>query len=84
MWVNEDEVASVLQDFVRIPTAMSNEQEGAEYFAERLREWGIDEAWIQGIEGHPGRSNMIARLPGRTPKPSLPTYVRHGARKELE
>ena len=66
--VNEDEVASVLQDFVRIPTAMSNEQEGAEYFAERMREWGIEEAWIQGIEGHPGRSNMIARLPGRTPK----------------
>ena len=66
--VSEDEGASVLQDFVRIPTAMSNEQEGAEYFAGRLREWGIEEAWIQGIEGHPGRSNMIARLPGRTPK----------------
>ena len=66
--IREDEVVSVLQDFVRIPTAMSNEQAGAEYFADRLREWGIDDAMIQGIEGHPGRSNLVARLPGRTPK----------------
>jgi hypothetical protein len=66
--IREGEVASVLQDFVRIPTAMSNEQEGAEYFARRLREWGIPDAMIQGIEGHPGRVNLVARLPGRTPK----------------
>jgi succinyl-diaminopimelate desuccinylase len=66
--IREDEVASVLQDFVRIPTNMSNEQAGAEYFADKLREWGIDDVFIQGIEGHPGRSNLIARLPGRAPK----------------
>jgi len=66
--IEEDEVASVLQDIVRIPTIESNEQEGAEYFAGRLREWGMTDSMIQGIEGHPGRSNLIARLPGRTPK----------------
>lgn len=72
--IKEDEVASVLQDFVRIPTAMANEQAGAEYFARRLREWGMDDVMIQGVEGHPGRSNLIARLPGKTPKgPTLMT-----------
>jgi len=63
--IREDEVASVLQDIVRIPTIESNEQAGAEYFAERLRGWGIGDTMIQGIEGYPGRSNLIARLPGR-------------------
>lgn len=63
--VDKDEVASVLQDIVRIPTVESNEQAGAEYFAERLRKWGISDVSIQGIEGYPGRSNLIARLPGR-------------------
>lgn len=66
--IQPDELASVLQDIVRIPTPMANEQEGAEYFARRLREWGIPDTMIQGIEGYPGRSNLIARLPGRTPK----------------
>ncbi|MHC4732405.1 MAG: M20 family metallopeptidase, partial [Planctomycetota bacterium] len=66
--IQPDELASVLQDIVRIPTVMSNEQQGAEYFAGRLREWGIPDAMIQGIEGYPGRSNLIARLPGRTPR----------------
>lgn len=66
--IDPEEVASVLQDIVRIPTIESNEQAGAEYFAARLREWGISDTLIQGIEGYPGRSNLIARLPGRAPK----------------
>ena len=72
--IPQDEVTSVLQDFVRIPTIVSNEQAGAEYFAARLREWGIPDAMIQGIEGYPGRSNLVARLPGRS-APKGPTLL---------
>lgn len=48
--IDENEVASVLQDFVRIHTDEANEQAGAAYFARRLREWGIPDVMIQGIE----------------------------------
>ncbi len=59
----------MLSEFVRIPTNMANEQDGAEYFAGKLREWGIEDSFIQGIAGHPDRSNLVARLPaGRSPK----------------
>ncbi|MEZ4417273.1 MAG: M20/M25/M40 family metallo-hydrolase [Gemmatimonadota bacterium] len=72
--IRSEEVAAVLQDFVQIRTTMSDEQTGAEYFSRRLREWGIEDAWIQGVEGYPGRSNLIARLPGRT-TPKGPTLL---------
>jgi succinyl-diaminopimelate desuccinylase len=71
--IREEETVRFLQDLVRIPTIRANEQQVAEYIAERMRGWGFQEVLVQGVEGHPGRANLVAWLRGQQRKPTLMT-----------
>ena len=71
--VKEEEVVPFLQGMVRIPSMSSNEQKVAEYIANNMREWGFQEIFMHGIEGHPGRANLVAWLRGKERKPTLMT-----------
>ena len=45
----------------------------------RIEGWEVNHKRVERIWRQEG-----LKVPRRQPKPSLPTYVRHGARKELE
>jgi acetylornithine deacetylase/succinyl-diaminopimelate desuccinylase-like protein len=71
--VKKEEVVPFLQGMIRIPSMSANEQKVAEYIADHMREWGFQEVFVQGVEGHPGRANLMAWLRGKERKPTLMT-----------
>ncbi|MFG1811826.1 M20/M25/M40 family metallo-hydrolase [Streptomyces sp. NPDC049040] len=73
-----DEVVRFTSDLIRIDTTNrgggdGNERAAAEYVAERLAEAGIEPAIL---EKAPGRSNVVARIPGTDP--SADALLVHG------
>jgi acetylornithine deacetylase/succinyl-diaminopimelate desuccinylase-like protein len=71
--VKKEEVVPFLQGMIRIPSMSANEQKVAEYIADNMRGWGFQEVFLQGIESHPGRANLVAWLRGKKRKPTLMT-----------
>ena len=71
----EPEVATILHHLLRIDTSNPGrpERPAAEYVAALLEEAGIA---CRLLEGTPGRTNLIARVPGRDP--SRPALLIHG------
>ncbi|SHM57566.1 M20/M25/M40 family metallo-hydrolase [Actinacidiphila paucisporea] len=73
-----DEVVRFTSDLIRLDTTNrgggdGNERAAAEYVAERLAEAGIEPAVL---EKAPGRSNVVARIPGTDP--SADALLVHG------
>jgi acetylornithine deacetylase/succinyl-diaminopimelate desuccinylase-like protein len=73
-----DEVVRFTSDLIRFDTTNrgggdGNERAAAEYVAARLAEAGIEPAIL---EKAPGRSNVVARIPGSDP--SAPALLVHG------
>ncbi len=71
--IHEEEIVRLTQELIRIPTVGRDEQAIAEHVAGRMRGWGFPEVLVQGIEGHPGRANLVATIPGRSRRPRLLT-----------
>ncbi len=69
--IKVEEVVPFLQSMVRISSVSADEQRVAEYIAENIRKWGFREIVLQGIEGYPGRTNLVAWLRGKERKPAL-------------
>lgn len=74
----QDEVVSILQDLIRIPSVNYGEGKGderavAEYVVASLKEVGIDS---QIIESAPGRASVVTRIEGSDR--SRPGLVLHG------
>ncbi|CAM01600.1 acetylornithine deacetylase/succinyl-diaminopimelate desuccinylase-like protein [Saccharopolyspora erythraea NRRL 2338] len=66
----EDEVVSLASDLIRIdttntgdPATLVGERAAAEYVAAKLSEVGYETTYVESGD-HPGRGNVIARLPG--------------------
>lgn len=66
----EDEVAGLASDLIRIdttntgdPETLVGERAAAEYVAEKLAEVGYETTYVESGD-HPGRGNVVARLPG--------------------
>ncbi|PSK90498.1 acetylornithine deacetylase/succinyl-diaminopimelate desuccinylase-like protein [Murinocardiopsis flavida] len=76
--VRDDEAVRFTSDLIRIDTTNRGggdcrERPAAEYVAERLAEAGIEPAVL---EAAPGRSNVVARVPGSDP--AAPALLVHG------
>nr|WP_221316506.1 M20/M25/M40 family metallo-hydrolase [Saccharopolyspora gloriosae] len=70
MRVAEDEVVGLASDLIRIdttntgdPATLAGERVAAEYVADKLAEVGYETTYVESGD-HPGRGNVIARLPG--------------------
>ncbi|MCX2729502.1 M20/M25/M40 family metallo-hydrolase [Saccharopolyspora sp. NFXS83] len=68
--VAEDEVVGLASDLIRIdttntgdPATLAGERVAAEYVADKLAEVGYETTYVESGD-HPGRGNVIARLPG--------------------
>ncbi|WP_243795107.1 M20/M25/M40 family metallo-hydrolase [Saccharopolyspora gloriosae] len=66
----EDEVVGLASDLIRIdttntgdPATLAGERVAAEYVADKLAEVGYETTYVESGD-HPGRGNVIARLPG--------------------
>lgn len=66
----EDEVVGLASELIRIdttntgdPATLAGERAGAEYVAEKLAEVGYETTYVESGD-HPGRGNVVARLPG--------------------
>ncbi|MFR9728118.1 M20/M25/M40 family metallo-hydrolase [Saccharopolyspora sp. MS10] len=66
----EDEVVGLASDLIRIdttntgdPATLAGERVAAEYVAGKLAEVGYETTYVESGD-HPGRGNVIARLPG--------------------
>ncbi len=66
----EDEVVGLASELIRIdttntgdPATLAGERVGAEYVAEKLAEVGFETTYVESGD-HPGRGNVVARLPG--------------------
>jgi acetylornithine deacetylase/succinyl-diaminopimelate desuccinylase-like protein len=77
-----DEVAQLCSDLIAIDTANPGDHSGpgeraaAEYVAERLSDVGLEP---QLLESHPGRANVVARIPGTDPPDrKRPALLVHG------
>ncbi|WP_435875949.1 M20/M25/M40 family metallo-hydrolase [Saccharopolyspora shandongensis] len=69
----EDEVVGLASDLIRIdttntgdPETLVGERAAAEFVAAKLSEVGYDVTYVESGD-HPGRGNVIARLPGADP-----------------
>ncbi|MFB9565425.1 M20/M25/M40 family metallo-hydrolase [Saccharopolyspora hordei] len=69
----EEEVVGLASDLIRIdttntgdPETLVGERAAAEYVAGKLSEVGYEVAYVESGD-HPGRGNVIARLPGADP-----------------
>jgi acetylornithine deacetylase/succinyl-diaminopimelate desuccinylase-like protein len=76
----EDEVVALCRDLLRIDTTNTGESEtsvgeraAAEYVAERLGEVGVEPTVL---ESEPGRTSVVARIPGADP--GRPALLLHG------
>lgn len=69
-FINERELVEVLRELIAIETVHppGNEEEAAQYMAERLRQEGMD---VEVQELFPGRANVVAWLGGRSATPAL-------------
>ncbi|TXS40070.1 M20/M25/M40 family metallo-hydrolase [Streptomyces sp. t39] len=72
--VPTDHVVRYCSDLIRLDTTVGHRPErgAAEYVAERLAAAGLEPLML---EGAPGRTNVVARIPGR--EPGLPPLLVH-------